>query len=60
MAKNINVGDTVYLLDDGGCTEHVVEEKEREGNKFYYGLSGCVRWYPEERLSLTKKEAQGV
>lgn len=58
--KNINVGDTVYLLDDDGCTEHVVEEKEREGSKFCYGLSGCVRWYPEERVSLTKKEAQGV
>lgn len=28
MAKNINVGDTVYLLDDGGCTEHAVEERE--------------------------------
>lgn len=60
MAKKINIGDKVYLLSDDGYTEHTVEEKERDGNRFYYGLSGCARWYPRERIAVTKEEAEAA
>ena len=60
MAKKINVGDTVYLLNYDGYTEHTVEEKERDGNKFYYGFSGRARWYPRERIATTIEEAEAA
>lgn len=60
MTKKINIGDTVYLLENDGYTEHIVEEKEKEGNRFYYGLSGCARWYPRERIVITIAEAENA
>lgn len=60
MEKKINVGDVVYLLSNDGYTEHIVEEKERDGNKFYYGLSGCARWYLRERIVTTIEEAEAA
>lgn len=60
MAKKINIGDTVYLLNIDGYTEHTVEEKEKDGNKYYYGLSDCPVWYPRERIAMTQKEAESV
>lgn len=60
MGKKINVGDTVYLLSTDGYTKHVVEEKEKDGNRFYCGLSGCARWYPRERIASNKEEAEAA
>lgn len=50
-------GSKTESKDDDGYSEHIVEEKEREGNRFFYGLSDCASWYPRERLALTEKEA---
>lgn len=60
MAKKINIGDTVYLLSNDEYTEHTVEEKEKDGNRVYYGLSGCARWYPRERIATTIEEAEAA
>lgn len=56
--KKINVGDTVYLIKHDGYSEHIVEGKEKDGNKWYYKLSGTNSWYERIRLALSKNEAE--
>lgn len=58
MNKKIEIGDTVYLLKYDNYIKSIVDAKVKDGNKYYYKISGDSSWYTRDRLATSEKEAK--